>query len=477
MNIQRKYSLPNCTLVLEGLSDAAKANNLQEVRPPLSILVNAECRLSGVEQPIAGGRDFFESLVRAVSAYAQEFLSNVSNPQAHNMELELVQLEKVDSNQHRLIVRPDTDTQGIQSSGNGNKSAVQVYLNTVQLFDLVEAVDQFFADSQTLPGLSLELQPVAKRYGGATQALLKQAVPAGVGVTSLAAAAVAFGMLPVPEFSPSQQQTKSNQPGVEASASPSPKTPTTSAQTSPTPTPTTDTASTNKSTPVGDLEALLKTVPEINNPSQLRALNRQVYNQINPKWNNRGALKQDLIYRVGVAADGAIVGYKAVNKEANTEIEGTPLPQLLYNPANQTSEPIAQFRVVFRKNQILEVSPWNGYTRTPDVVGTKITDVNQVKQLRQKLYDNIRENWGGTPTYKQVLKYRVAVKKDGIIADYEPLNQVAFDHFRETPLPKMFLAIYGSNVAAPNNKEPLAHYQVEFSPSGNLDVKPWRGYR
>ncbi len=492
MNIQRKYSLPNCTLILEGLNDAAKAKNLQEVRPPLSILVNAECHLSGVNQPITGGREFFESLVRAVSAYAQEFLSHVSNPQAHNIESELVQLEKLDNNQHQLIVHSEMGVQDNQSSRNapqgsgankdGNGSVFRINLNTVQLFDLVEAVDQFFADSQTLPELSLELQPVSRGYGGAAQGLLKQAVPAGVGVASLATAAVAFGMLPIPEYRPTQQ-TQSNNPGVEAAASPSPnQTSTTSKQASTTPTTTNPDSSTNTntSTPVKDLEALLKKVPEINNPSQLKALNRQVYNQINPEWKNRGALKQDLVYRVGVAADGAIVGYKAVNKQANEEIETTPLPQLLYNPANQkpiTNEPIAQFRVVFRQNQILEISPWNGYIRTPDVIGAKITAPNQVKELRQKLYDNIRENWGGTPTYKQVLKYRVAVKKDGIIADYEPLNQIAFDNFRETPLPKMFLAIYGSNVAAPNNQEPLAHYQVEFSPSGKLDVKPWQGYR
>ncbi|MDJ0675563.1 MAG: DUF4335 domain-containing protein [Calothrix sp. MO_167.B42] len=488
MNIQRKYSLPNCTLVLEGLNDTAKANNFQEVRPPLSILVNAECHLSGVNQPLTGGREFFESLVRAVSAYAQEFLSNVSNPQAHNTESELVQLEKVDTNQHQLIVHSQMDVEDNQSSRDGHESALKVNLNTVQLFDLVEAVDQFFADSQTLPELSLELQPVSKRYGGAAQALIKQAVPAGVGVTSLAAAAVAFGMLPIPEYRPTPQ-TQSKQPAVEASASPSEnQTPTsTSKQTNTTPTATNpDTATNNNtSTPVKDLEALLKQVPEINNSSQLKALNRQVYNQINSKWINR-EVKQDLVYRVGVAADGAIVGYKAVNKEANKQVETTPLSQLLYNSADQkpiTNEPIAQFRVVFRREnkeqqkQVLEVSPWNGYPKTPDVFGARITDANQVKELRQKLYDNIRENWGGTPTYKQVLKYRVAVKKDGIIADYEPLNKSAFDNFRETPLPKMFLAIYGSNVAAPNSKEPLAHYQVEFSPSGNLDVKPWQGYR
>jgi len=44
----------------------------------------------------------------------------------------------------------------------------------VQLFDLVEAIDQFFADSQTLPDLSLQLTPAAK-HAGSNQSLVKQA--------------------------------------------------------------------------------------------------------------------------------------------------------------------------------------------------------------------------------------------------------------------------------------------------------------
>ncbi|MFM6105359.1 MAG: DUF4335 domain-containing protein, partial [Sphaerospermopsis kisseleviana] len=203
MNIQRKYSLPNCTLLLEGLSDVAPTTQFQELRPELSILVNAECYLSSYSQPITGGREFFESLVRAVSAYAQEFLSNVPNPQAHNGDSELVELQKIDSNRHKLIVHSEITGDGLQSQSNAvQQSPIQVDLNTVQLFDLVEAVDQFFADTQTLPELTLELQPVTRRYGGTSQALLKQAVPATVGVSSLAVAAVAFSLIPPPQVRP-----------------------------------------------------------------------------------------------------------------------------------------------------------------------------------------------------------------------------------------------------------------------------------
>ncbi len=482
MNIQRKYSLPNCTLLLEGLSDAARSAQFQELRPELSILVNAECYFPSYNQPLVGGREFFESLVRAVSGYAQEFLSNVPNPQAHNEESELVELQKISVNRHRLIVHSEGNSEGFESNGNSNKQPIQIDLNTVQLFDLVEAVDQFFADSQTLPELSLELQPVTRRYGGASQALLKQAVPASVGVSSLAVAAIAFSLIPAPQMR--QPQPKPEEQTSSATPSTSPSAPPTTASTdtvTPAPTPIAVATPTPGTQPaVRDLEALLNTVTEITDPSQLRVLNRQVYNQINPAWNNRSALKQDLVYRVGVAADGAIVGYKALNKEANQGIEQTPLPNLLYNPAKRpaiSNEPIAQFKIVFTNQGVLEVSPWRGYARTPEVIGTKITEPKTVKSLNQKLYSSLRQSWGGTPTFKQDLQYRVAVNKDGTIADYEPLNQVAFDYFRETPLPKMFQALYGSNLAAPNNKEPLAHFQVTFKPSGKLEVTPWQGYQ
>ncbi|TVP60175.1 MAG: DUF4335 domain-containing protein [Nodularia sp. (in: Bacteria)] len=368
MNIQRKYSLPNCTLLLEGLSDAAKAAHYQEMRPELSILVNAECHVSGYNQPLVGGREFFESLVRAVSGYAQEFLSNVSNPQAHNQDSELVELQKIGTNRHRLIVHSEIASDGFESNPNYNQQPIQMELNTVQLFDLVEAVDQFFADSQTLPELSLELQPVARRYGGTSQVLLKQAVPAGIGVSTVAVAAIAFSLIPAPEIRPPEPKVEEEI----SSTAPSTNTATPNTTTPPdvetftptpidvaTPTPTAETAPRTT-----DLEALLNTVTEITDREQLRVLNSLVYEKINPAWSGRSALTQDLVYRVGVTADAAIVGYKAVNEGANQGIELTPLPKLLYNRANLSpiaNEPIAQFKVVFTENGVLQVSPWWGY--------------------------------------------------------------------------------------------------------------------
>ncbi|AFZ00681.1 DUF4335 domain-containing protein [Calothrix sp. PCC 6303] len=505
MNIQRKYSLPNCTLLLEGLSDSSRAAHYQDMRPELSILVNAECYLSGLSKPLVGGREFFESLVRAVSGYAQLFLSNVPNFQVSNQNSEIVQIHKVDPNCHRLVMHPETE-QDLNSNLQTTPEPVETDLNTVQLFDLVEAIDQFFADSQTLPELTLQLQSVSKHDSGISQgALIKQAVPATVGLSGLAAAAVVLSLIPVPsvkELQPQEQvssktETTNVTPSLAASDTPIP-TVATSEPASVVPTPTVSASmvtaeaatATPSTTPVptatgspgvnANLESLLATVPEITDASQLRSLNRQVYNSINPAWTNRGSLPEDVVYRVGVAADGAIVGYKAVNKGANDVVDQTPLPGLLYNPATRATvanEPIAQYRVVFRKQGVLEVSPWNGYSQKPQIVGEKISEPNQVKDLSQKLYEQVRKDWGGTPTFKSDLKYRVAVNKDAVISDYEPLNQVAVDHSNETPLPKILKDIYGSNLKPPTSNEPLAHYQLVFKPNGTLEIQPWQGYQ
>ncbi len=470
MNIQRKYSLPNCTLLLEGLNDASKTTQFQEMRPELSILVNAECTVSGYTQSLAGGRDFFESLVRAVSAYAQEFLSHVSNPQAHNSESELVQLEKINANSHKLKVLSDIAPGDLNNGGNG-KHTVEVNLNSVQLFDLVEAVDQFFADTQTLPELTLELQPVARPHSAVSGALLQQAVPATVGLGTLAAAAIAFNLMPAPEFKePVEAKEKTS-----TAQTVEPKTEGNKTQPNATPT---NTASEN--TPqqqVRDLDKLLNSAPEITNGSRLRKLNNQVYNQVNQAWENRGELQSDIVYRIGTAADGAIIGYKAIDKTANAAIDQTPLPKLLYSPASSgaiANEPIAQFRVVFRRTGVLEVSAWRGIGNKSDNLGTKITDEKVLSNLNQKLSASLNQNSGGNTTYKEDLKYRVAVKQNGAIADYEPLNKAAYDNFRQTPIPKLFPSDNTNNV---ETKEPLAQFQVEFKPGGKVEVTPWQGYR
>ena len=232
-----------------------------------------------------------------------------------------------------------------------------------------------------------------------------------------------------------------------------------------------------------NIETILNQVTEIKHASRLRKLRRRIYQQMNQSWENRQSLNHDLYYRVITAGDGTVINYQPLNESAQKYINQTPINKILNKSNNQIAiknEPVAQFRVKFIKGGILKVNPWIGYIyKTPELLGTQITDENQIQALKQKLYDNIWTNWGGSPTYQRNLNYRVAVRKDGIIADYEPLNKAAFDNFRKTPLPKIFSEISQSNIAAYNDEEPLAHYQVRFtrhSPNGRLKIQPWTGY-
>ena len=89
-----------------------------------------------------GGRDFLASLVTAVSAYAQEFLSKVPHPEAHKNDPGLVKLQKVDDARHRLIVNSGMRDQGLDVASS-SQPPIEIDLTTVQLFDLVEAVISF----------------------------------------------------------------------------------------------------------------------------------------------------------------------------------------------------------------------------------------------------------------------------------------------------------------------------------------------
>lgn len=183
MTIRRQYSLSNCTLVLDGLSE----DSTQKI----SILLNAECHFLGVNQVLSGGKVFLTNLVETVSAYGQGCLSGLYSPQReHGKETEeKVSIEPVPGKYlHRLTWESPSEEQ-----------KVEVELTTVQLFDLLEAVDQLFADPQTLPDLTLQLQSVSKRYRQREEPLLQRATPPILGIGSFVLAAIAFVFFPVPE--------------------------------------------------------------------------------------------------------------------------------------------------------------------------------------------------------------------------------------------------------------------------------------
>mgnify|MGYP002776992076 CR=1 FL=1 len=505
MTLQRQYSLPNCTLTLEGLSDSAGTGQF-DVRPVMSLLINAECHLPGQEKPLVGGREFFESLVTAVSLYAQEFLSGVHLPRhTYSDRPSFIRLERLDRAHHRLIVEKDPN--------NPNSEERTVDLTTVQLFDLVEAIDQFVADTQTLPYWSLNLSPVPKRYARSGEPLAKQVVPASIGVSGLALAAIAFFSLPTmrvktPEcLSPGAPDcpglTSNNQtPGASPSptVSPSPATSPT-AQASPSPTASPDLA---------QVEAALNAAPAITDAGELKTLGDRLSDQIRQRWTTQSQVTEELAYRVGVARNGDVVGFKAETPAALDRARQTPLLDLLYIPASgstPSSEPLAQYRVVFRPEGNFEVTPVSSNssvvppspTESPAaspspspvenpspspvaspspspaavaVTGTELTDRATLEALQPKLYDAIDQNWKGRPPFDKDLVFRVRVKPDGTIAGFQPESQLANDFAKDTPLPQL-----GKPIDPNAPAEPAASFKVVFRPSGVLQINPWFGAR
>ncbi|HEY9851241.1 MAG TPA: DUF4335 domain-containing protein [Leptolyngbyaceae cyanobacterium] len=591
MTIQRQYSLPNCTLVLEGLSDATTGSGQLDVRPVMSILVNAECHLAGSGPPLTGGREFFESLIAAVSNYAQEFLSGIPHSLDSHSESPLVQLRRIGTNLHRLIVQRRGDVSVASSNGlTGNTASsapIELDLTTVQLFDLVEAIDQFVADSQTLPGLPVRIAPVERRFANSDQPIAKRAAPAAIGVSTVAVAALALFFVPVPQeqrpikdeplpqptpgsvsttpgasvpptdnqpasplpsatetpspsslglenISPTPLATETPSPSslgpenisptplatetpssslspenisptplatetpssslVGESISPTPlatETPSSSLvgeSISPTPlateTPAASTFASQTVTPSPAASELTTTSTigtEIINPTQLEDLKWKLYNQINQAWQNRSQWDKNLVYRVTVNEDGAIVGYKSEDVAANAVVEQTPLPKLLVSPSvnpDAAKKPMADFKVVFSPQGVPEVSPWRGAVATTTPLGLEIVDAGILRDLNQQLHKQILDNKEAGVRFPEQLIYRVAMRPDGTIVDYEARNQTASDYLNQTPLPKLKSSISPTATTSPtNNQEPLAYFKVVFTPRGVPQVSPWRGFR
>ncbi|NJL49862.1 MAG: DUF4335 domain-containing protein, partial [Leptolyngbyaceae cyanobacterium SM2_5_2] len=207
MTVKRQYTLPYCNLAVEGLS--ADINNPLS---PVTLLMNAECRLPGVSDiTLTGGRDFLDSLVMAVSRYGQQLLSGIPRPTASaQTSPPLVDLKPGDQHYHHLIVRqqsleePPTDTNVL--------APLDIKLTTVQFYDLMEAVDQLLADTQTLPDLTAEFQAVPRRQVKPAEPVTKRAAPAALGAAALAAAGLALFFVPPPEFEPTRPDGETNAP-------------------------------------------------------------------------------------------------------------------------------------------------------------------------------------------------------------------------------------------------------------------------
>ncbi|WP_445299265.1 ABC transporter ATP-binding protein [Microcoleus sp.] len=99
---------------------------------------------------------------------------------------------------------------------------------------------------------------------------------------------------------------------------------------------------------------------------------------------------------------------------------------------------------------------------------SEISDQTELDAIGQQLYAQIDQNWRTTPTFTESLTYRVKVKQNGDIMQFEPTNKVAQDFLKETPLP-----VLQTPAGSPAGAEKTAEFQVTFSPSngGKLEVK------
>ncbi|MGK7929834.1 MAG: DUF4335 domain-containing protein [Microcystaceae cyanobacterium] len=189
MNLKRQYSLPNCTLSLDGLEGGATSLDSTDNRPVLSILTNMDCFFVGQPHKMTGGRDLLDNLVKSVNLYAQTCLSGLSHPQEENEGENQVKLEAIaDKNRHRLTWYPE-----------GTNAPQTLELSTIQLFDLIEAIDQLVLDQHTLPNLAITLKPVSRRYRKPDEPMTQRVIPATVGLLSLLIVGSIGFFLPIPE--------------------------------------------------------------------------------------------------------------------------------------------------------------------------------------------------------------------------------------------------------------------------------------
>ena len=180
---QRIYSLPSCTLLIDGINTGGDV---------LSILSGFNCRFNDHPEPIVGGLDLLKALVKVVGIYAQALTSNSTLAVPEQQ----VRLEPVTKHVHRLsVLNNEADA--------SNPQKLEIKLNTVQLFDLMESLDRLCCDPMTLPELKL-VTHIAD-YRPQSQ-LNSQAFPAIAGVVSLAIAATVLYLIPTPKPEPKPAQ-------------------------------------------------------------------------------------------------------------------------------------------------------------------------------------------------------------------------------------------------------------------------------
>ncbi|MEA5418744.1 DUF4335 domain-containing protein [Spirulina sp. CCNP1310] len=450
MNIKRQYNLPNVRLELEGFNpnDTDLAGN---TRPLMAIVTNVECHFNNGEHFLSGGREFLDGLVLGVSAYVQGVLSGIDHPNTTGETLV------------KLTAGPGADRH-LLSTQTPTGETVEVELNTLELFDLVDAIDQLCTDNRTLPDITLNLTPVSRRYRVADVPQHQRAMPVVTGLGTLAIAAALLFFVPVPEVEEPQElrgdptaQTEEEEAETPDSDDPS-DTPTLSA---------------------AELETLLTEAELITDPTEINFIQRYLFREISNAWQDRDQATEDLAFRISATIDGSIVAYQAIENTPESAEERTPLPDLQFAPtqaAIANREAITDFKVVFTRNGVLQINPWEGYQGRPEFTNV-IDDPDSLTELQDQLQNTLEAAWDEeSNTFGNDLIFRVAVTETGEIGDYEAQNNAGFQLEADTPLPELLnleAAGIGRSLGTVIPSEPLAQFRVVFKSEGVVEIAPF----
>ncbi|MFN4279110.1 DUF4335 domain-containing protein [Thermosynechococcus sp.] len=201
MLLQRQYSLPNCTLRIEGLSGQAGSEQLD-------IVTLCEWEITGKDQRIKGGKEFLVALLNSVPAAAQTWLSGVKlqrSPQ-YPIQIEIEAANQVSLHIPRKLLQASPEENSETPTNDAAEETLEVQLTWLQLADLIEALDQLCSDSQMLPTLIPTFHSLPRRAIAPAVPLRKQLMPLGIGAASLAIMAAIFFHLPLPERRPPREE-------------------------------------------------------------------------------------------------------------------------------------------------------------------------------------------------------------------------------------------------------------------------------
>jgi hypothetical protein len=347
MTVQRSYSMPNCNLLVEGISLGDSDQ--------LSMLTNFECTFNHTQDRISGGKELLSALIKCVSDYAQAL-------QAGNLittEVEAVRLEPESSYSHNLHVatsaasdgsKPALPSEPSDQAGAKPDSIINIQLSTVQLFDLLESLDRLCVDEKALSDLKVPLNIQAVRGQIDFKGKL---IPAVSGIASFAIVAFGFFLLPVPEPIPEPEPQTENSSQTTETPAQTPPTPDSSQNSSD------QSNSATENNPSDPSVAASPTpLPEAIADAELTAsLANGLRQQIDDTW--REAIDEDATFTVAINENGEIVGYKPTDVPA-----GIPLPDLLVIPIDAETgasrnqpQPTVSFEVTFRSNGDLDIEP------------------------------------------------------------------------------------------------------------------------